>query len=82
MGIFKKKAFEEETETEHQSQEKKPRKRVETTGSRWGAVALLIITVLASVGFYLYGWFMRSGVEFRFDEGESSNTYDWEFQKD
>lgn len=51
------------------------KRRAEVTGSRWVALALLMITVLLSFLFYLRGRFRGLTLEF---PGMSSS---WEFQR-
>lgn len=60
-------------------EEKKKTKRTKkpADGSRYAALILLLVTVLVSVGFYLFGLWSQKGISFEF--GEMSNT--WEYVK-
>lgn len=60
-------------------EEKKKFKRAKkpADGSRYAALILLLITVLVSVGFYLFGLWSQKGISFEF--GEMNNT--WEYVK-
>ena len=60
-------------------EEKKKPKRTKkpADGSRYAALILLLVTVLVSVGFYLFGLWSQKGISFEF--GEMNNT--WEYVK-
>ena len=62
------------------NEEKKVRQKrtkKSANGSRYAALVLLFITVLVSVGFYLFGLWLQKGISFEF--GEMNNT--WEYVK-
>ena len=60
-------------------EEKKKIKRAKkpADGSRYAALILLLVTVIVSVGFYLFGLWSQKGISFEF--GEMNNT--WEYVK-
>ncbi len=78
MKLKKKKKVKEEVKSEKVVEKKTRRKKkVVATGSRFGALVLLFISVLISVGFYFWGIISTKG--FDFSLGETQKT--WEYSR-
>lgn len=70
-------ALKKEEKEDIKAIESKKQKRLPAEGSRFGALVLLFVCVLISMGFYLWGKVTTHS--FYFDFGKSSST--WEFSK-
>jgi len=64
-------------EVDKEERVKQKRSKKSADGNRYAALILLLITILVSVGFYLFGLWSQKGISFEF--GETNNT--WEYVK-
>jgi hypothetical protein len=67
----------EEKEKTEEKEVKQKRTKKPAEGSKYTALILLFVTVLVSVGFYLFGLWSQKGIRIEF--GETNNT--WEYVK-
>ncbi|MFC1654003.1 hypothetical protein ACFL1M_04115 [Patescibacteria group bacterium] len=78
MVLGKKKPSKKEKQNSLEEPKKaKKKKKKSYEGSRWGALVLLIVSVVLSLGFYFYGTWVNKSVDFDF--GGIINS--WEYSR-